>query len=128
MRPRLIPNFETEAEGITTDHISPRRGRILRRDLSQCQPSVLRQFFPANHPPTATGNSTSESSQRVRSLFPLPGGEGQGESERRTKLGLQFVRGMIVRGMKSQPEELRFPIPLTTIPLTKIPFPSPHLH
>ncbi len=102
---------------------SPKRGRILRHGLSQRQPSVLRQFSPVNHPPAATGNSTPESSQRARSLSPLPGGEGQGEGERHPKLGLKFVRGMIVRGMKSQPKECCLPIPLTIIPLTKIPLP-----
>jgi len=34
-----------------TPALSPRRGRILRRVLSQCQPSVLRQFSPANQKP-----------------------------------------------------------------------------
>ena len=66
--------------------LSPRRGRILCRVLCHRQPSVLRAFFPANHQPAATGNSTSASFARVRSLFPLPGGEGQGEGERHTNL------------------------------------------
>ena len=108
--------------------LSPRRGRILGRVMSQRQPSVLRQFSLSNHQPMAAGNSTSELSQRVRSLSPLPGGEGQGEGERHTKLGLKVVKGIIVRGMKSQPKEFWLPIPLTIIPLTKIPFPFPHLH
>jgi len=47
-----------------------RSGKILRRVLSHRQPSVLRQFSPASHPPAATGNSISESSQRARSLSP----------------------------------------------------------
>ena len=67
-----------------TSALSPRRGRILRRVLSQRQPPVLRQFSPANHPPAATDIATPELSQRVRLLSPLPGGEGQGEGERHT--------------------------------------------
>jgi len=120
--------LEFVATPALTPALSPRRGRILRRVLRQCQPSVLRQFFPANHQPAATGNPPSESSQRVRLLSPLPGGEGQGEGERHTnsvskkRRARGQVRGMIVRGIKTQPEEFRFPIPLTFIPLTYSPF------
>ena len=67
-----------------TPALSTTNGRILPRVLSRPKPSVLRQFSPSNHPPTATGNSTSELSQRVRSHSPLPGGEGQGEGEHHT--------------------------------------------
>ena len=51
----------------------PQERENLRRVLSQRQPSVLRQFSPANHQPAATGNPTSESSQRIRSLSLSPG-------------------------------------------------------
>jgi hypothetical protein len=119
-----VQRGELAATPALTPALSPRRGRILRRVLSQCQPSVLRQSSPANHPPAATINSTSESSQRARSLSPLPGGEGQGEGERHTYLvssnqpARDQVRGMIVRGMRPKPEKFSFPIPLTIIPLT----------
>ena len=73
-----------------TPALSPRRGRILRRVLRQRQPSVLRQFSPANHQPAATGNSTLELSQRVRRLSPLHGGEGQGEGERLTNFSANY--------------------------------------
>jgi len=46
---------------------SPRRGRILRRVLSQRQPSVLRQFSPANHQSAATGNSPSAKRMNMNS-------------------------------------------------------------
>jgi hypothetical protein len=112
--------LEFAATPALTPALSPRRGGILRRVLSQRQMSVLRQFSPANHPPAATGETTSESSQRVRLLSPLPGGEGQGEGERHTSLlsENEQVRGMIVRGMETKSEEFSFPIPLTIIPLT----------
>ena len=70
------------ATSALTPALSPRRGRILRRVLSHRKPSVIRKFYPANHQPAATNNSTSESFELVRLLFPLPGGEGQGEGER----------------------------------------------
>lgn len=80
----MQPQLEFFATPALTPTLSPRRGRILRRVLRQRQPSVLRQYSPAKHQPAATGNSTSKSSPRVRSLSPLPGGEGQGEGERQT--------------------------------------------
>jgi hypothetical protein len=124
LTPEFLRRFEFVATSALTPALFPKRGRILRRGLSQRWPFVLRQFSPVNHPPAAIDNSTSEPSQRVRSLSPLPGGEGRGEGERHTNFtstnhpaGNQ-VRGMIVRGMKTQPEEYCFPIPLTSIPLT----------
>jgi hypothetical protein len=101
-----------------TPALSPRRGRILCRGLSIRESHIIRLLYPANHQLTATGNSTSESSQRVRSLSPLPGGEGQGEGERHTNFSPKFVRGMMVRGIKTQPEAFCFNVPLTFIPLT----------
>jgi hypothetical protein len=97
-----------------------RRSVGFTHGYSCCSPSANRE---ARHLPTLTGNSTSESSQRVHSLSPLPGGEGQGEGERYTNFSPKFVRGMIVRGIKTQSEESGFPIPLTIIPLTQIPLP-----
>jgi hypothetical protein len=43
------------------------RGRILRRVLSQRQPSVPRQLSPANHPPAATGYSPSAKRMNMNS-------------------------------------------------------------
>jgi len=92
-RSPLSPGERARVRASVTHTSAPKKssngsGRILRRVLSQ--PSVLRQFSPANHPPTATGNSTPESSLRVRLRSPLPGGEGQGEGERQTNF--QFAK------------------------------------
>jgi len=112
-------HVEFVATPALTPALSPRRGRILRRLLRQRQPSALRQFSPVNHPPAAPGHSTSDSSQRVHSLSPLPGGEGQGEGERHTNFvpAQNRGKGMIGKGIKSKPGEFSAPIPLPYIPL-----------
>ena len=121
------------ATSALTPALSPRRGRILRRVLIHRKPSVIRKFSPTNHQPAATGNATSESSERVRLLFPLPGGEGQGEGERHTNFPKKNqparnpVRGMIVRGIKTKLENFCVPIPVTIIPLTHPFFAAPPL-
>ena len=118
-------DVEIVATPALTPALSPRRGRILRRVLSNRAATVIRKFSLANHQPTATDHPTPESSERVRLLFPLPGGEGQGEGERYTNFvstnhrAGDLVRGMIVSGIKPGPKTFCSPIPLTIIPLTQ---------
>ena len=107
-----------------TPALSLRRGRILRRVLGIRAATVVRKFSPANHQPSATGNSTLEFSKRVRSLFPLPGGEGQGEGERHTNFftARNQGKGMNGKGIKTKSGEFCFPIPVPFIPLPCVPF------
>jgi hypothetical protein len=57
-------------------------------------------------------------------LFPLPGGEGQGEGERHTNFfpARNQGKGMNGKGIKTKSGEFCFPIPLPFIPLPCIPF------
>ena len=73
-----------EARPTLTLALSPRRGRNVRRVLSYRTSSVLRPLPSTNHQPAVTSNSTLKFSKPVRSLFPLPGGEGQGEGDHLT--------------------------------------------
>jgi hypothetical protein len=50
-----------------TPALSPRRGGILRRVLSHRQPSVLRPFSPATHPPAVTSYSPSAKGMNMNS-------------------------------------------------------------
>ena len=115
--PALTPALSPPPTAVLLRRTS-RSGRILRRELNVRESHVLRPPFPANHQPAATGISTFKSRERTRFSPPLLGGEGRGESTHHTNLSLKFVRGMIVRGIKPQPKEFCFPIPLTNIPLT----------
>ncbi len=62
---QLLPTRRVESRA--TPALTPRRGRILRRVVSQHQPSVLRQFSPANHQSAATGNSPSAKRMNMNS-------------------------------------------------------------
>ena len=65
--PEFLRRVEFVATPALTPALSPRRGRILRRVLSQRQPSVPLQFSPANHPPAVTGNSPSAKRMNMNS-------------------------------------------------------------
>jgi hypothetical protein len=99
---------ESSVRRILSPALFPRRGRILRRVSSQGQPSVLRQFSPANLPSAATSNSTPELPQRVRSLSPLH--EPPARSRRReeaVRLGIQrppprYLGGYRVQGFNAR--------------------------